>query len=136
MLYDISKKTWSEKILSEAGINKNLLPEVKPAGTIIGEISSKMMKELGFKIKAKIVSGAHDQIAAATGAGIIQAGMAVNSAGTVDCITPAFDMPLLNDKMLKYNFCVSPHTVKGLYCTLAYNFTAGSLLKWFRDTFS
>ena len=54
----------------------------------------------------------------------------------MDCITPAFDKPLLNDKMLKYNFCVSPHTVNGLYCTFAYNFTAGSLLKWFRDTFS
>ena len=62
----------------EAGINRDLLPEVKPAGTVIGEISSKIMKELNFKIKAKLVSGAHDQIAAATGVGIIQPGMAVN----------------------------------------------------------
>jgi xylulokinase len=38
--------------------------------------------------------------------------------------------------MLKSNLCCSPHVVEGMYATLAYNFTGGSLLRWFRDTFA
>jgi xylulokinase len=37
--------------------------------------------------------------------------------------------------MLESNYCCYPHAVPGLYVTIAFNFTGGSLLRWYRDQF-
>jgi xylulokinase len=136
MAFDINKKKWSDKILNIAGIDVNLLPDVKPSGEVIGEVSKKVAKKLGFKRKVFLVSGAHDQPAGAVGSGIVKEGIAMDATGTVECITPAFNKLNLNKKMLEYNYCCSPHALKNLYVTFAYNFTGGSLLRWYRDTFA
>ncbi|MFH1825090.1 MAG: FGGY-family carbohydrate kinase [Candidatus Firestonebacteria bacterium] len=133
MAFDISKKKWSDKILNIAGLDENLLPNIKPSGEIIGEVSEKVAKQLGFKKKVLLVSGAHDQPAGALGSGIIKEEIAMDSTGTVECITPTFNKLNLNKKMLEYNYCCSPAALKGLYVTFAYNFTGGSLLRWYRD---
>src|SRR5690606_11459252 len=54
--------------------------------------------------------------------------------GTVECIGPAYSELLLNDVMLSNNICCYHHTCPDLYIALVYNFTGGSLFKWYRDT--
>jgi len=82
------------------------------------------------------VTGGHDQPCNALGSGIIKEGMAAYGVGTVECITPAFERRPENiEAMLRNNFTCYPHVAPGLQVTLAFNFTGGSLLKWYRDTF-
>jgi len=135
MAFDVTKKEWSDEMIGLAGLEPSLFPKTAPSGTVIGEVDPKVAAELGFQKNVKVVTGGHDQPSTALGAGIVQSGIAVDGIGTVECITPAFDKPLLTKSMLDQNYCIYPHTAPGLYCTVAFNFTGGSLLKWYRDNF-
>jgi xylulokinase len=135
MAFDVTEKEWSDEMIGLAGIERSFFPEAAPSGTVIGEVDPKIADELGFQKGVKVVTGGHDQPSTALGAGIIQSGIAVDGIGTVECITPVFDKPILTKSMLDQNYCIYPHTAPGLYCTVAFNFTGGSLLKWYRDNF-
>lgn len=135
MAFDLHKKDWSETILKTSKINHEMLPTVKPSGEIVGEIPSSVANELGLPQGVVAVTGGHDQPCGALGAGVIKENIAMDATGTVECIAVSFRKPILTEKMLKNNFCCYPHVVKDFYITLAYNFTGGSLLRWFRDNF-
>ena len=134
MAFDVREKRWSEKICDLAGVDAGMFADAKPSGTVVGEIGEKAADELGLPKGCKVVTGGHDQPAGALGAGVIEKGVAIDATGTVECFALAFDEPVLNDVMLKNNFCCYCHVVPGLYVTLGFNLTGGSLLKWFRDT--
>ncbi len=135
MAFDVTKLEWSDEIIERAGVEKSFFPKAAPSGTIIGEIPPKTAQELGFQKGVKVVTGGHDQPSTALGAGIIRPRIAVDGIGTVECITVAIDRPVLTRQVLEQNYAMYPHTAPGLYCTIAFNFTGGSLLKWFRDNF-
>ena len=61
--------------------------------------------------------------------------MAVDGLGTTECITPAFDRPVISDIMANASFACVPHVIKDLYVTYAFTFTSGAVLKWYRDCF-
>ena len=62
--------------------------------------------------------------------------MAVDGLGSTECVTPAFDRPVINEATARSGFACVPHVVPGLYVTYAFTFTSGSVLKWFRDRFA
>jgi len=136
LAFDILNCRWSEEICDAAGIDISLLADVKPSGTIVGEIGEKASKELGLPRGCKVLTGGHDQPAGAAGAGIITDRIAIDATGTVECFVPAFREPVMSEVMFKNNFCCYHHVAPNLYVTLAFNFTGGSLLKWCRDTFA
>jgi len=134
MSFDILKKEWSEEILSLADLDKSLLPGAVPSGTVVGKIPKKIAEDLSLPLNVVVVTGGHDQPCGALGAGVKEEGVAMEAIGTTDCIASIFKEPHLDKKMLENNFACYPHTVPQFYVTLAFNFTGGSLLKWFRDT--
>jgi xylulokinase len=81
------------------------------------------------------VSGGHDQQVCAWGAGLTAPGQATDSLGTVECITTLFEAPRLADDLLDNNFSNLLHVYGGKIASLAYNFSSGDLLRWYRDTF-
>jgi xylulokinase len=136
MAFDLKAARWSIEILEHAEIDPDLLPDAYPSGTAVGEIYPHIADELGLPRGVKLVTGGHDQPCGALGAGITRPGIAMDATGTVECITPAFDHPVLTDGMLNNNYCCYHHVAPGLYVTIAFSFTGGSLLRWFRDNFA
>lgn len=136
MAFNITQKTWEKEILDTAGVDKDLFSPAVPSGTAVETITKTVARELGLPEDLLLVTGGHDHACAALGAGAVKEGIAVDSIGTVECITPAFNQPVVNEKMLKYNFACIPHTRDGMYITYAFSFTGGSLLKWYRDNFA
>ncbi|MDE0089487.1 MAG: FGGY family carbohydrate kinase [Candidatus Poribacteria bacterium] len=134
MCFDIINKCWSEKMLGLADVDVSLLPDTVPSGTIIGEIGTKVSGELGLPKGVVVVAGGHDQPCGALGAGIIRGGELMDATGTVECIAPAFDEPVINQQMIDGNFACYPHVVDGLYVTLGFVSSGGVVLRWFRDT--
>ena len=49
LAFDITKNCWSENIINKVGIDVSLFPKAYPSGTVVGEVSDKLSKELGFK---------------------------------------------------------------------------------------
>ena len=134
LAFDVINRRWSDEILAAAGIGKDTLSDPVPAGTIAGEIRESLARSLGVPANTKIIAGAHDQVATAIGAGVLSAGEAVIGTGSVECITPVFDHPILEPGFLEKNYACIPHAVHGKYVTYAFSMTGGALLSWFRDT--
>lgn len=135
MALDVRAGRWSEEMLATAGVERGKLSEVVHAGTVVGEVSSDVAHELGLPAGVKLIAGGHDQACGALGSGIARAGVALDATGTVECIAPAFDRLVLTPEMLRNNYCCYAHVVPGLFITLAFNFTGGCLLRWYRDNF-
>ena len=132
MAFDLAQKKWSGKILDAAGIEADLLPCTAPAGTVVGTPDAKTASKLGLSKRTKIVVGGHDQPCGAVGAGVVRSGQASYALGTVHVICAVLDkfVPALGPA----GFPCYPHVVGDRFVTMGYNFTGGSLLKWFRDT--
>lgn len=136
MAFDIRNKCWSDEIFNSAGIDKTLLSVPVPVFNIAGDIKADVSENLGIKNSVKIVNGAHDQVAAAVGAGVFEVGQAVDGTGTVECVTPVFDRIPENKNLYDEGYSVVPYVFDGTYVCYALSFTGGATLKWFRDNFS
>ena len=135
LAFDVRRREWSLEVLDAAGLSRGIFSDAVPAGTTIGKVSRSAAASLGLPRGALLVAGAHDQPAGALGSGIIRPRIAMDATGTVECITAALSEPVTTPEMMRWGFCSYPHAKSDLYVTLAYNFTGGSLLRWYRDTF-
>ena len=135
MAFDVVDKTWSDKVLKAADVDRALLSQACPSGTAIGEILPNVAKELGFESNVVVATGGHDQPCGTLGSGITEPGIAMNATGTSDVICPAFSEPMLSEAMLSNNYSCYPHCVSGQYVSIAFNLTGGLLLRWYRDNF-
>jgi len=136
LLFDLENESWSDKLITAAGLSAEKLPRPASSGIDIGAISDKMADELGLNKGVRCVTGGHDQCCTALGAGVIRSGQAVYGMGTFICITPTFAEKPDKEIFYKNNLSLEHHVVNGQYVTFIYNMTGGSLLKWFRDEFS
>jgi xylulokinase len=136
MLLDVDRGTWSTELLRVAGIEEERLARTAPSGAVVGELGGAVARDWGLPAGVVAVTGGHDQPCGALGAGVVDDGVGTYATGTVECITPAFRKRVVHPKLLESNIACYPHVVPGLYVALTFNFTGGSLLKWYRDTFA
>lgn len=134
--FDVVRKQWSPQVLQAAGLSEDLLPQTSPSGEPIGTLRPDVAEELGLSPKVIVAVGGHDQPCGCLGAGVVREGIAMDAIGTVDCLTVAFAQPILNETMLRNNFCCYPHVAEDLYVTVTWSWTGGILLRWYRDTFA
>ena len=135
MAFDIHTLAWSEEIFRAAGIDPALMSQPVPTGTVAGAISLEAAEQTGLSSDCVIVSVSHDQVAAAVGAGAFDGNIAVDGAGTVECLTPIYDSIPDISVMAKSYFSVVPHAVPGKYVAYAFSYTGGALIQWAMETF-
>ncbi len=133
LLYDVENHCWSKYLLDATGIGPASLPEVLPTGSIVGTIIPHIAAQLGLPRNVQVVMGSHDQIVNALGAGVHTVGDAVDTSGTCECITPLFASIPENPDFQKNNFACVPYLEDRGYVTYAYNISAGSVVRWYRD---
>lgn len=134
MAFDIQKLAWSEEIFRAAGVDVNLMSQAVPTGTPAGNLLAVIAGKTGMSQEVKIVSISHDQVSAAVGAGIFDSSVAVDGAGTVECITPVYDSMPDPDVMYQGNYAVVPYVIPGKYVCYAFSYTGGALIQWCVDT--
>ena len=119
MAFDITSLSWSQEIFDAAGIDVHLMSRPVRTGTVAGKMGNTW-----------IVSISHDQVAAAVGAGVFDSSVAVDGAGTVECLTPIYDrIPDMNVMFNGY-FSVVPYVIPGKYVAYAFSYTGGALIQW------
>ena len=133
LLYDVKERCWSDELLGQANIRKDQLPEVVQPGTALGRILPELAAGLGLPETTLVVIGTHDQIVNALGAGVHRAGDAVDTSGTCECVTPLFTEIPESPDFQRDNFACVPYLEGRGYVTYAYNISAGSVVKWYRD---
>lgn len=135
MAFDINTLSWSEEIFKAAGIDSSLMGRPVPTGTLAGDVSLAAALKTGLKADTKIVSVSHDQVSAAVGAGAFDASVAVDGAGTVECLTPIYDGVPNVEVMYNGYFSVVPYVIPGKYVAYAFSYTGGALIQWCMETF-
>ncbi len=130
-LYNIEKGCWDKKILEASGINEEELTPVLPTGAKIGELTDNAAKLMGLPSGLPVFNGAHDQYCAAIGAGAVNEGDMLLSAGTTWVLLGITTKPMFTDSYI----AAGKHPVSGLYGALASLVTSGASLQWFKDEF-
>jgi len=134
LLYDVENRCWSKELLEACGIAESTLPDVLHTGGKVGTILPEIAVLLGLPQNVQVVIGSHDQIVNALGAGVQTIGDAVDTSGTCECITPLFAPIPESLDFQKNNFACVPYLENRGYVTYAYNISAGSVVRWYRDT--
>ena len=133
LLYDVKGRCWSDELLQKTGIDRDTLPEVLPTGGKVDVILPEIAEKLGLPAGTQVVMGSHDQIVNALGAGVAKIGDAVDTTGTCECIEPLYaEIPESLD-FQRVNFACVPYLEDRGYVTYAYNISAGSVVRWYRD---
>lgn len=133
LLYDVENRCWSKELLEACGIDENTLPQVLPTGGKVGAVLPDIAAQLGLPKDTLVVMGSHDQIVNALGAGVQNLGEAVDTSGTCECITPLFPAIPGDLSFQRENFACVPYLEGKGYVTYAYNISAGSVVRWYRD---
>ena len=133
LLYDVECRCWSQTLLEACGLDPETLPEVLPTGSIAGTVLPELADRLGLPRRTRIVLGSHDQIVNALGAGVSKPGDAADTSGTCECITPLFPTIPEGLSFPRDNYACVPFLGDSGYVTYAYNISAGSVVRWFRD---
>jgi xylulokinase len=100
---------------------------------VIGEVQPKPAKDFGLAAGTPIAAGAGDTAAGALGAGIVQPGMLLDTAGTAAVLagcTDQFVADVENRALLTMR-----SVVPGLWNPLAYIAGGGLIQRWYRDQF-
>ena len=134
MAFDSKNRKWSDLVLDAAGVDKRLLSTPMASGEVVGEIRDDVADDLGLPRGTKAVTGGFDQAMSALGGGLVKEGASTLCFGTIECVTTAFPEFTSDPALLKYNHPQYCHVIKDQYITIGFCFTAGALLKWYRDT--
>jgi xylulokinase len=129
---DIHELQWSQRILDVAGLSREILPDPVAPGEPVGELGSRAAEEFGLPRGCVVAGGLHDQPAGMLGVGV-RPGESMMAIGTVICLGVHLKAIPSARFMLEGNLCYYPTVGERQYVSLAYNFTGGSLLKWYRD---
>ena len=65
LLYDVAQKQWAAELIDVFELDKNILPALTEAGTILGTVKGGIAQQLSISPEAKVIVGAADtQLAA------------------------------------------------------------------------
>ena len=123
------------EMLRIAGVSEEKLPRIALSGTVVGRMSGRAARDLGFSPGILLVAGGLDQQCAALGAGAVRPGQVSYGMGTVFCLTIVTPGPDLSEGMFRDRLSSRLHVVPGQHNTFVYNRTGGAALRWYRDAF-
>ncbi len=119
--FDISKRRWSETMLSAIDPERDLramLPEPKKDNEAIGQLTQVAAEELGLSAGIPVAIGGGDNMMGAIGTGNVTAGRLTLSLGTSGTVYGHCDQPVIDPKGSIAGFCSSTGGWLPLLCTM------------------
>ncbi|HEY8285460.1 MAG TPA: xylulokinase [Chloroflexota bacterium] len=129
-LYSLAGGAWEGELVDAFGIAIEKLPEIHRSTAVIGTVHSTAAAETGLHSGTPVVIGGGDGSCAATGAGVIKAGVAYNYVGSSSWIGVATEKPILDPEMRTFTWA---HLVPGMFTPTGTMQAAGSSYQWARD---
>jgi xylulokinase len=126
-LYDFRQDAWAEDICTAAGIDPSLLPPVRQAGDVLGEVTAEAAKATGLRAGTPVIVGSADHVASAFAAGLIEEGDLLIKLGGAGDILLTAAAPVV-DHRLYLDFHLAPNTFLPNGCMAA----SGSFIRWFQ----
>ncbi len=132
-LLDIKKCEWSNKLIEAFDLNPKWFPEFVESGSIVGNLTSKLAKNFGFKReKIPVIKTGGDTQATLLGMGAIDNGHIGISVGTSTPLHLVSNKPIIDPEC---NFWATLHCIKDRWLVEANTGNAGLGYNWFKETF-
>ncbi len=135
LLFDVDREDWSDALLRWGGLDREKLPPLCQAGSVVGQVAPSVAAELGLPPGIPIAMGAHDQCVSAVGCGAVKTGRAMYGMGTFVVLSPVYEQRPDPETMIAFGLNTEHHAVPNRYVSFIYNH-GGSVVKWFRDAFA
>lgn len=129
-LMNVKARQWSEPILDLAGIDRCLLPEIRPSGALVGTVSGRAARHTGLTAGIPLINGGGDQQCAALGAGAIDVGNVSLCLGTAGVLSCPLKKPVTNTGG---SFFCTAHVVEKRWILEGIMNSFGSCLSWLAD---
>ena len=132
-LSDARNGAWSDLLCNSLGVDMGRLPRIVEPWHVAGEVTPAAAAEFGLAPGTLVAAGCGDTAAGALGAGIVQAGMLFDTAGTASVLAGTTDRFVADESHRA--LLTMRSVIPGLWHPLAYIGGGGQALRWYRDTF-
>jgi len=130
--YDTGRHEYPLELLKELEIPEELLPEVLPPGTYIGNVSLKAAKATGLSEKTQVILSTYDAICSFVGSGVAQEGEASDVSGTVT-VFRAVSKKKVEKSLDKIQQL--PYYEGGIHIVGGSNNLGGGLIEWVKQCY-
>ncbi|WP_010677121.1 xylulokinase [Bacillus timonensis] len=125
--FNTKSKVWSEKIITELGLNLDNFPIVMEPTNIAGTITERAAIITGLPKGTPVVFGGGDQFMQAIGNGIIEPGQVSLTIGTGGQVFSVLSEPNYDRRLRTHTFC---NAVPGTWSIMGASLSAGLSLSW------
>ena len=134
LLFDQRKRNWADEILAKSGIERRLLCEALPSGTILGEVTGAAAEATGLPAGTPVVLGGHDYLCSALPVGAFKPGVVLDVTGTWEIVLAAIPAPVLTPEVHKLGVTVETHVARDTYSVWG-GAVASDMLEWYRKEY-
>jgi xylulokinase len=133
--FDIRSLDYSEPLLKEFGLNREMFSEPVSSDAVLGEFDLEVRTELGLPKGVKFVTGGYDSHCGILGAGVSQATPQIlaDIGGTFERVAYINNRPVLTQKAMKNDTNSACNILRETYIISTALAASGSIVRWFRD---
>lgn len=131
LLFDQRRLDWSDEILKLAGIERRLLCDAYPSGTLLGEVTQEAAEASGLPAGTPVVLGGHDYLCGALPVGAFKPGVVLDVTGTWEIILTAIPEPVLTSAVQKTGMTVEAHVARDMFAAWG-GAVAADMVEWYR----
>ncbi len=131
LLYDVGAAAWSDRLLDAAGIEREMLPEVRDSTDVAGCLTPVAAERLGLTTDCRVIVGTGDEHGAALAAGLLRPGPVADVTGTAEPVAAvAEELTLDDDGLLETH----AHAVPGTLLVENPGFVSGGSTLWLAES--
>jgi len=134
LLFDQKKLNWSEELLGLSGIDRRLLCDAYPSGTVLGEVTEAAADLTGLPAGTPVVLGGHDFLCGALPVGAFKPGVVLDVTGTWEIVLTAVEQPTLTSDILQMGLVMEAHVARDMYAAWG-GAVASEMLEWYRKQY-
>ena len=134
LLFDQRRRTWSEELLAISGIDRRLLCDPLPAGTLLGEVHARAAEATGLPVGTPVVLGGHDYCCGALPTGAFRPGVVLDVTGTWEMVVTAIAEQVLTPEVRQMGMLVDSHVARDTWTVMGAT-VAADMLEWFRKEY-
>jgi len=135
LLLDQRTRAYSDELLRLSGIERRLLPEPRPSGTVLGKVHAGAAEATGLPEGLPVVLGGHDFLCGALPVGAFRPGVVLDVVGTWEIVVAAIARPVLTDEVRQMGWWIDSHVARGRWAAMGSG-VAADMLEWFRRNFA
>ncbi len=131
LLFDQRTRAWNDDFLRRTGIDRALLCDPLPAGTLLGGVHEAAAVATGLKLGTPVVLAGHDYCCGCLPTGAFESGVLLDVLGTWEMVVSALREPVLTPEVQRMGVVVDSHTARDRYAVMGAT-VAADMLEWFK----